>query len=115
MPRPQPKIPTAQDAMRHFKDMAYGRLSKRSSCKRRLFGGWGGNEPTMMKTELVTPTAQALKQAKADLQAKGELPLKPQRKRKLQRKPIRKKQPAGKKKKAPIKGRVVKRSVHSKR
>ena len=71
--RIEPQIPTVQDAVRHFQDMARGRVpNKDTRPRRRLFGGWGGNGPTVMTTTLVTPAAMALEQAKADLIQKGE-------------------------------------------
>lgn len=73
--RIEPQVPTAEDAVQHFRDMAHGRLPKdtrQTRHKRRLFGGWGGNGATFMKTTLVTPTAMALEQAKSELRQKGE-------------------------------------------
>lgn len=71
--RIEPQVPTVQDAVRHFQEMARGRVpTKDSRYKRRLFGGWGGNGATVMKTTLVTPAAMALEQAKSDLREKGE-------------------------------------------
>lgn len=78
--RVEPQVPTAHDAVRHFRDMANGRLPKDTGrSKKKLFGGWGGGGATYMKTTLVTPTAMALEQAKSELREKGELP--PKRKR----------------------------------
>ncbi len=70
--RLQPQLPSAQDAVRHFQDMAHGRLSKTISRKRKLFGGWGGGGPSLLKTTLVTPTAMALEQAKSQLRQQGQ-------------------------------------------
>ena len=70
--RLQPQIQSVQEAMKHFKDMAYGRLPPRPRRKTRLYGGWGGVGPTTMKTTLVTPTAMAVEQAKAQLKKEGD-------------------------------------------
>ena len=70
--RLQPQVPTVEEAVKHFRDMAAGRLSKRPDRKRRLIGGWGGTGPSIIKTTLVTPTAMAEEQAKAELKRKGE-------------------------------------------
>ena len=105
--RLKPQVPTAQDAVRHFQDMAHGRLPKSVSRKRKLFGGWGGSGPSLMKTTLVTSTAQALEQAKSELKQKGERLSRDTKTRRSQ-------STAGKKKKkTTIKGRVNKKKTHS--
>lgn len=93
--RPQPQVPTVQEAVQHFRDMAAGLLSKRPTRKRRLTGGWGGTGPSFIKTTLVTPTAMAEEQAKADLKRQGE---------KIPVQSPKKKNPRKQKKKATIKG-----------
>ena len=94
--RPQPQVPTVQEAVQHFRDMAAGLLSKRPTRKRRLTGGWGGTGPSFIKTTLVTPTAMAEEQAKADIKRQGEkIPVQSSKK---------KKNPRKQKKKATIKG-----------
>ena len=110
--RLQPEVPTAEDAVRHFQDMAHGRLPRRKNRKRRLFGGWGGDGPTYMKTTLVTPTAMAMEQAKSQLRERGELP---SIKRRPRKPPTKRKKPTGRKTpaKKPIKGRVVKKTAQS--
>ena len=112
--RIEPQVPTAQDAVRHFQDMAKGRLPRDTARhRRRLFGGWGGNGATVMKTTLVTPTAMALEQAKSELKEKGErLP----RKRSTQTSSKKKKASDPKKKskgKPAIKGRTQQKRLQS--
>ena len=117
MPRLQPQIPTPQTTLRHFKDMAEGRLPRPTSRKRGLFGGWGGSGPTKMKTELVTPTAQALEQAKSDLRDKGQrlprrTPIRRKKRsasRRQSKKRSRKRQPTKRKKRSTIKGGGVRK------
>ena len=81
--RLEPQIPSAQDAVRHFQNMAHGQLPKTETRKRALYGSWGGGGPTVLristatkqpivKTTLVTPTAMALEQAKSQLMEAGE-------------------------------------------
>ena len=70
--RLQPQVPTVEEAVQHFRDMAAGNLRKRPDRKRRLYGGWGGTGPSIIKTTLVTPTAQAEEQAIAQLKRQGE-------------------------------------------
>ena len=99
--RLQPQVPSVQDALRHFKDMAYGRLPPRPRRKTTLSGGWGGIGPTRMKTTLVTPTAMAVEQAKAQLKKEGD-PVPRRRRRNPSKKPGSKKTSSGtKKKKSP--------------
>lgn len=69
--RLQPQVPTVQDAVQHFKAMAEGQLPRRIRRKGKLYGGWGGMGPSTMKTTLVTPTAQAVEQAKSQLKREG--------------------------------------------
>lgn len=70
--RLQPQVPSAQDAIRHFQDMAHGRLPKRKTRPGKLYGGWGGSGPSLLKTTLITPTAMAVEQAKSQLKRQGE-------------------------------------------
>ena len=83
--RPQPQIPSAQDALHYFQAMAAGgRFPKTETRTRALYGSWGGGggpsvlkiSPTMkqpiVETILVTPTAMALEQAKSQLRETGE-------------------------------------------
>lgn len=85
--RLEPQVPTVQEAVQHFRDMAAGRLTKRPVRKRKLIGGWGGTGPSIIKTTLVTPTAMAEEQAKAELQRRGQKIPTSAKKKKKRRKP----------------------------
>lgn len=78
--RLHPQVPSPQDAVRHFQDMAHGRLPKRTVKRRKLFGGWGGNGPSMLKTTLVSPTAMAVEQAKSQIKRQGQSIPRPRKK-----------------------------------
>ncbi len=72
--RRKPFTPSAVDMARHFRLMSQNRLPE---CKmrrksKRLSGGWGTIGPTTVKTDLVTPTAQAFEQTKSTLRAQGD-------------------------------------------
>ena len=73
------QVPSVQDAIRHFKDMALGKLPKKQFGKERkkLFGSWYDSGPSMMKrhphTPLVTPVAMDLEQAESRLRRSGEI------------------------------------------
>jgi len=120
--RPQPQVPTAEEALRHFRDMAEGRLPRASTVaaarrKRKLIGGWGGSGPTRIQTTLVTPAAMGAEQAKAALKEKGELPLSSKTRQRPKTKRTKKKAGRVTKKKQPaptaIKGLHVKKRAQS--
>lgn len=73
------EIPSVQDAIRHFKDMALGKLPKRQTGRgtKKLFGSWYESAPSVMKkqptTTLVTPIAMDVEQAKSKLRRSGEI------------------------------------------
>jgi hypothetical protein len=83
-------VPTAEEAMKYFDDMAHGRLTKRmggKGKKKSLAGSWYTNRQyakpaSLPSVKLVTPVAMDLEQAKAKLQRMGQLPNKKVRKTK---------------------------------
>jgi hypothetical protein len=66
------RVPTVEEATKHFQDMVLGKLPRRQSGqgrRRSLFGSWyaGSSRSTHPRTTLVTPVAADIEQARSKL------------------------------------------------
>ncbi len=74
------RVPTAEEAVQYFADMAHGRLKKRQrgrGTRRRLTGSWYNGGHGVMKRQppikLVTPVAMDIEQAESKLRKIGQM------------------------------------------